>query len=123
MLLLTILKSTDSEHEQLIIYKLLEEAVTCIPNIFPITFNFLTNKFDQLLSSSQNNELLQSVLNISQSICDQHLEGASVTSVAIEDYLISLRFSGIPTSDRFNNPQPYISLLSSLLDSILLVDY
>ena len=49
MYLGTILKSSESEHEQLYIYRTLNEGAHFMPECFPVTFDVLMPKLEQIL--------------------------------------------------------------------------
>jgi len=55
-LLVTILKSSDSEHEQLFIYESLKEGIVTMPEAFPVVYDILIPKMVLLIQNKQNQQ-------------------------------------------------------------------
>jgi hypothetical protein len=121
--LATILKSTDLEHEQLYIYRALDEGAHFAPDALPVTFDVLMKKMEQILNSCQNTEILTSVLAIMHSIYDYGLESTAVTATLNQQYLETVGFSGLASGDQFhtNQKSAIIQVVCSILDGVLLL--
>lgn len=116
----TILKSSESEHEQLYVYKALEEGVHFMPDSFPVTFEVLNRKMETVIASSQNNEILSTVLAIMESIYTYGLESSSCTVTLTKQYLDTSGFSSLPESDQFHtNNSNLIPVICTILDGTL----
>lgn len=118
----TILKSSEFEHEQLFIYKSLEEGVNFMPEAIPVTFDVLIPKMQQALINSRNSELQTCVLNITSAIFNFGLESTAPTSKFSKQHLQTIGFSGLPEADHFNTKlkAPLIQIVCNILDTVLM---
>lgn len=62
--LVTILRSSEIEHEKLFIYEALKEGVQVMPEAFPTVYDILLHKMLSVISSSQNTDIVSAVLAI-----------------------------------------------------------
>lgn len=121
-LLATILSSSEVGHEQLFIYRSFEEGVNFMPQVFPITFEVLTKKMEQVLSSAQNLEIMTAVLSIMDSIYQQKLDSTNaVPDDVLKKYLSSVGFQGLPEVDHFQSSfrTSSLSLVSAVIETVL----
>lgn len=121
-LLATILKTSEIGHEQLFIYRSLEEGVNFMPSIFPITFEVLTKKMEQVLSSAQNLDIMTSVLSIMDSIYQHKLDSTNaVPDDILKKYLSVIGFQGLPEVDHFQTTlsSSTTPIISSILETVL----
>ena len=94
-----------------------------MPKIFPITFEVLTKKMEQVLSSAQNMDIMSSVLSIMDSIYQHKLDSTNaVPDSTLKKYLTSVGFSGLSESDNFHASQnPVVTpIVISVLETALL---
>lgn len=119
--LVTILKSSESEHEQLYIYKALEEGAHFMPDCLPVTFDVLMKKMESVIISAQNDELFTAVLSIMNSIYTYGLETSSATVTLTKQYMDTIGFASLGNADQFNQNQKgaLIQVVCSILDGIL----
>ena len=117
----TILKSSESEHEQLYIYRALNEGAQFMPDCFPVTFDVLMPKVDQVITTSQNEEMLTIAMAIMNSVYAHGLESTSPVNNLNKAYLESIGFAALPNSDQFHQNQKgaLIQVVCSILDGIL----
>jgi len=114
----TILKNSDSEHEQIYIYRSFEEGIQFMPESFPVTYDVLIPKMEQILISSQNDTIITHVLSIMNSMSYYSLESGSVVNFLNKQVLQQLGFTGIADSDLFQskNKTNSVQAVSSVLD-------
>ena len=120
--LVTILKSSDFEHEQQYIYKTLEEGITYMPDAFPVTFEVLIPKMQQVLNSSQNLTILLSSLSITHSIFHYGLDVATNYAQLTKQYMQTIGFPGLPESDQFmpvKNRPIFIQVICDVIEAVL----
>mmetsp|Transcript_33497 Transcript_33497/g.52047 ORF Transcript_33497/g.52047 Transcript_33497/m.52047 type:complete len:256 (-) Transcript_33497:30-797(-) len=119
--LVTILQSSESEHEQLYIYKALEEGAHFMPDCLPVTFDVLMKKLEQVLVSTQNDEILSAVLAIMNCVYTYGLESNSPTTTLTKQYMESIGFASLGTADQFHQNQKgaLIQAVCSVLDGVL----
>lgn len=119
--LVTILKNSESEHEQLYIYKAIEEGAHFMPDCLPVTFDVLMKKMETVIISTQNEELLSAVLAIMNSVYTYGLETSSATVKLTKQYMDSIGYASLANADLFNQNQKgaLIQAVCSILDGIL----
>merc|ERR1712137_496880 len=121
-LLATILRNSEIAQEQLFIYRAFEEGVNFMPNLFPLTFEVLTKKMEQVLVSAQDRAIMSSVLSIMNSIYQNNLDSKNGTSPAAlrKQYLADKGFGGIYECDHFQATQSsLVATVVSLLKTAL----
>ena len=119
--LVTILKSSESEHEQLYIYKALEEGAHFMPDCLPVTFDVLMKKMEQILVASQNDQMLTAVLAIMNCVYTYGLESSSPVATLNKQYMESIGFASLGSADQFNQNQKgaLIQAVCRVLDGFL----
>ena len=139
--LATVLKNSELEHEQLVIYKIFLEGINYMPDTFPIvyvefyfylfffflfylffifSFGQIKEKLSQVLANSQNPEILKTIHAINHEIFSRTLT-ASYSSAAANQTLQNLGYQGLQGSDQFNPKQKgaQIQIVCSILDAML----
>ena len=121
MYLGTILKSSESEHEQLYIYRTLNEGAHFMPECFPVTFDVLMPKLEQILTASQNEEMLSISMDLINSVYTFGLESTSPVVSLTKEHMGTIGFSTLSNSDQFHQNQKgsLILVVCSILDGIL----
>ena len=66
--LTSMLKSSDTEYEQLFIYECIREGVRVAPEAFPVVYNTLVSRLNHALETSQNKQILSVVLKIMEAM-------------------------------------------------------
>eukprot|EP01113_Clastostelium_recurvatum_P009144 TRINITY_DN1436_c0_g1_i2.p1 TRINITY_DN1436_c0_g1~~TRINITY_DN1436_c0_g1_i2.p1 ORF type:complete len:2696 (+),score=879.69 TRINITY_DN1436_c0_g1_i2:238-8325(+) len=90
-LMVTMLVNTDREHEQLFIYEALRRGINFMPAVFPVVYKVLIPKMSTLLSSCQNDKIMEIALAIMDSMFSFTLNKAQKLNVA---FLRELGFHG-----------------------------
>lgn len=118
--LATILKSSDLEVEQHVIYRNFLHGIHYMPDIFPIVFEPIKEKLAQVLSNSQNGEILAMVHQINHEVFEHGL-AAKYTSASTNQTLQNLGYLGLQGSDQFNSKQKsaQIQIACSVLDAMM----
>lgn len=102
-LLVTILKSSDSEHEQLFIYESLREGIVHMPDAFPVVYDILVPKMALVMQNSQNQQIIDACLAIMQSMFKPDMQNSKKR--LNKDYVhAKLGFQGLIDSDTFSVP-------------------
>jgi len=120
--LAVLLRNSEIAQEQLFIYRAFEEGVNFMPNLFPLTFEVLTKKMEQVLVSAQDRAIMSSVLSIMNSIYQNNLDSKNGTSPAAlrKQYLADKGFGGIYECDHFQATQSsLVATVVSLLKTAL----
>merc|ERR1711879_824857 len=99
--LATILKNSELEHEQLVIYKIFLEGINYMPDVFPIVFDQIKEKLSQVMANSQNPEILATTHGINHEIFSRTLT-ASYSAATANQTLQNLGYLGLQGSDQFN---------------------
>jgi hypothetical protein len=100
-LLVTILKSSDSEHEQLFIYESLREGIIHMPDAFPVVYDILVPKMALVMQNSQNQQIIEACLDIMKSMFKPDMQNSKKR--LNKDYINSkLGFQGLIDSDVFS---------------------
>jgi len=117
----TILKSAESEHEQLYVYKALDEGAQFMPDCLPVTFDVLMKKIENVLSNSQNEDIINAVLKIMSSVYEQGLESTSAVTTLKKEYMASIGYASLATCDQFHEDQKpaLVPVVCSILDGVL----
>ncbi|KAL6048749.1 Neurofibromin 1 [Balamuthia mandrillaris] len=120
-LLVTILKSSDSEHEQLFIYESLKEGVLTMPEAFPVVYDILLPKMAQVIQNSQNEQIIDACLSIMKSIFSSGMESTvSKKRLPSKDYLAQkVGFHGLVDADSFTKPVPKTDALVKIACNVL----
>eukprot|EP01087_Luapelamoeba_hula_P001442 TRINITY_DN1115_c0_g1_i1.p1 TRINITY_DN1115_c0_g1~~TRINITY_DN1115_c0_g1_i1.p1 ORF type:complete len:2561 (-),score=353.59 TRINITY_DN1115_c0_g1_i1:117-7799(-) len=106
-LLVTILKSSDSEHEQQFIYEALKEGVLIMPEAFPVIYDVLIPKMSYVIQNSQNPQIIEACLSIMKSMFSPNMEVMTSKKRMNKDYLASkAAFQGLLDADTFHKPGP-----------------
>ena len=118
--LATILKNSELEHEQQVIYKIFLEGIYYMPDVFPIVFDQIKEKISQVLANSQNPEILSTIHKINHEIYNRTLT-ASYSSASANQALQNLGYLGLQGSDQFNPKQKsgQIQIVCNILDAML----
>merc|ERR1711862_31336 len=118
--LATILKNSELEHEQQVIYKIFLEGIYYMPDVFPIVFDQIKEKISQVLAYSQNPAILSTIHKINHEIYNRTLT-ASYSSASANQALQNLGYLGLQGSDQFNPKQKsgQIQIVCNILDAML----
>jgi len=102
-LLVTILKSSDSEHEQQFIYESLKEGVLAMPEAFPVVYDVLIPKMTYVIQNSQNPQIIDACLCIMKSMFSGEMEATTSKKRLNKDYLSTkIGFQGLIDCDTFS---------------------
>eukprot|EP01088_Endostelium_zonatum_P001228 TRINITY_DN1152_c0_g1_i1.p1 TRINITY_DN1152_c0_g1~~TRINITY_DN1152_c0_g1_i1.p1 ORF type:complete len:2790 (-),score=689.70 TRINITY_DN1152_c0_g1_i1:4-8373(-) len=131
--LVTLLKSSDAEVEQLFIYQSLREGVLTMPEAFPVVYQDLIPKMKAAIKNSQNQEIIDACLSIMKSIfnCNDKSGGNGNNSRGggggrklDKDYLKNQwRFQGLVEAGSFqksqNTTDQLVIVTVGVLDTLL----
>jgi hypothetical protein len=119
-LLVTILKSSDSEHEQLFIYESLKEGILTMPEAFPVVYDVLIPKMLLVIQNSQNQQIIDACLSIMKSMFSSDMQSTTAKKRLTKDYLQQkIGFQGLIDSDSFSKPQPKTEYLVKIACQVL----
>jgi len=96
--LVTILKNSEFEHEQLFIYETLRAGVQASPEAFPVVYEVLIRKMSVVILSSQNKDIIENVLAIMKSMFSYAIPSAERLD---KYYLTKIGFQGLTEADSF----------------------
>lgn len=117
-LLVTILKSSDSEHEQLFIYESLREGIVHMPDAFPVVYDILVPKMALVMQNSQNQQIIDACLAIMQSMFKPDMQNSKKR--LNKDYVhAKLGFQGLIDSDTFSKPAIKTDMLTKVACQVL----
>jgi len=117
-LLVTILKSSDSEHEQLFIYESLREGILTMPDAFPVVYDVLVPKMSQVLQNSQNQHIIEACLSIMKSMFSPQMQNSKKRLT--KEYLHNkIGFHGLFDCDTFSKPTVKTDLISKVACQVL----
>jgi len=117
-LLVTILKSSDSEHEQQFIYSSLKEGVVVMPEAFPVVYDVLIPKMSYVIQNNQNPQIIEACLCIMKSMFSGGMEATKKRLT--KDYLATKAgFQGLIDSDSFTKPVPKTDVLVKIVCQVL----
>jgi len=119
-LLVTILKSSDSEHEQQFIYESLKEGVLAMPEAFPVVYDVLIPKMTYVIQYSQNPEIIDACLCIMKSIFSGEMEATTAKKRLNKDYLATkVGFHGLIDCDTFSQKPAKTDVLVKIACQVL----
>jgi len=116
-LLVSILKSSDSEHEQLFVYESLREGILIMPEAFPVVYDILLPKMGLVLQNSQNQQIIEACLDIMKSMSSPQMQNSKKRLT--KDYLHKVGFHGLLDSDTFVKPTPKTDVLMKIACQVL----
>jgi GTPase-activator protein for Ras-like GTPase/Divergent CRAL/TRIO domain/Cell morphogenesis C-terminal len=96
--LVTILKNSEFEHEQLFIYETLRAGVQASPEAFPVVYEVLIRKMSAVILTSQNKDIIENVLAIMKSMFSYTIPSAERLD---KYYLTKIGFQGLTEADSF----------------------
>lgn len=119
MLLTTVLRSSDNEHEQILLFRLLDEGVRYNSAPFAVTFDSLTPKISHTIMNAANGEMLELVHRVSNFVFSSTLD--SYISKYDLTYLKRIGFTGLLDCDVFHPTKKgaLTQILTSILDSCI----
>jgi len=118
-LLVTLLKSSDVEHEQLFIYQSLREGVLTMPEAFPVVYGDLIPKMKAAIRNSQNQEIINACLSIMKSIFSFAMTSAAQKKLD-KDYLKNqMRFQGLVEAGSFQKSVSHTDTLVAITVQVL----
>jgi len=92
-------KALKKEHEQLLIYDSIRLGVMLMPEALPAVYVQLLPKMTQVITSSQNQQMITSVLHVMESMFPC-VNDPNIQSKFDMKYLRQIGFDGLPESDK-----------------------
>eukprot|EP01090_Pellita_catalonica_P017046 TRINITY_DN5062_c0_g4_i1.p1 TRINITY_DN5062_c0_g4~~TRINITY_DN5062_c0_g4_i1.p1 ORF type:complete len:2520 (+),score=346.34 TRINITY_DN5062_c0_g4_i1:70-7629(+) len=118
-LLVTLLKSSDVELEQLFIYQSLCEGVLTMPEAFPVVYAELIPKMKWAIQNSQNQEIINACLSIMKSIFSDAMTDSNQKKLDKNYLKDNIRFQGLIHAGSFSKPTSYTDTLVKIVVAML----
>jgi len=99
-LLVNILSGSESEkeHEYLFVYQVIREAGLAMPQAVPVIYDILVDKLEKVIIKSQNQAIIDSVMDISRIMFSKEMEEAEKLD---KEYLNQIGFKGLQQCNSF----------------------